>query len=624
MKKDYLLRRFERSWTKKEMSFVCTLCKSYRKCNLISSAASSISAPGNAAPQVVEALRKAGVKGLPDTPERVSTSEVDSVDREDTSCVTEDKLDAPATSILKSPKVQESGSSSSLSGDSPNEGAAPKAPNRRKSVTFAEGTKLADAPHSKSKAVNNRHPLKTINEIKRRAGLLDSPGRSIKLSSASKDKMDEVLGVERAGITGHATSGQLIQGKGIDTGHDRTQNHNEDTSITSSKSAISAATTRGWPSETTSHEEDVLSEHPPNNEAVNRDADSDSPIIPADESPEDAALRRQMLGYSMNEVGSVVAEIELDEDDSDASYTDDEYGPNSDASSAEEDEDDFGRTKRRVLDDAYLEEMRALEKKLNATPVQNIGPQGSVVVPSTSENSIGKTTSDDSLKDVSNLHTVRPLSKGVRFIGELDVQSAPPKAQENDIPKPVPGPVRDTIIERVTPAGPFTEPKPEPKKRTSRFMSARKEEHNSFQPNTEIAKPIADCIVERTAPETSTPGQSTSALNQFPNLAISATENGTCVKPRSPLNRTHNPIVIERPYSTKADPSTACEPDELDPALLHQQVATEYHSMRNRMIQRQGGFLATDEEKAEVALTEEEGGAPKISRFKAARLARLG
>lgn len=590
--------------------------------NLTSATASSISAPGNAAPQVVEALRKAGVKGLPDTPQRVSTAEIGSVDKEDPSCVTEDKFDEPATSILKSPKVQDSGSSISVSGDSSNEGAEL---NRRKSVTFAEGTKLTDAPHSKSKAVNNRRPLKTINEIKRRAGLVDSPGRSIEPSSASKDEMDEVLGVERAQVTGHATSGQSIHGKGIDTDHDRTQNHNEETPITSSKSTISAATTHGWPSRTTSHKENVFSEYPPNNEAVNRDADSDSPVIPADESPEDAALRRQMLEYSMNEVGSVVAEIELDEDDSDASYTDDEYGPNSDASSAEEDEDSFGRTKRRVLDDSYLEEMRALEKKLNATLIQNIGPQRSVAVPSTNEISSGKATSDDSLKDVSNLHTVRPLSKGVRFAEELDVQSAPPKAQENDIPEPVPRPVRDTIVERVTHAGSFTEPKPEPKKRTSRFMSAQREGHNSSQPDIEIAKPIADYIMERTASETSTPGQSTSSSNQFPNLATSATENGTRVNPSSPLNRTHNPIVIERPYSTKPDPSKACEPDELDPALLHQQVATEYHSMRNRMIQRQGGFLATDEEKAEVALTDEEGGAaPKISRFKAARLARLG
>lgn len=577
---------------------------------------------------MVEALRKAGVEGLPDAPERISKSDVDSVDKEDQSCVAEDKSDAPATSILKPPKAQESVSLSFLSGDSSNEGAEPKRSNRRKGVTFAEGTKLADAPHSKSKQISNRRALKTINEIKRRAGRVDSPGRSIKPNCQSKDKIGKVLEVERADNIGHAISGQLIQGTTIDAGRDRTQNHNNDASIISGKSTISVATTSHWAlGETTLHKENVTSERPPNNDAVNRDAGFASPIIPADESPEDAALRRQMLEYSMNEVGAVVAEIELDEDDedeSDASYTDDEYGTNSDASSAEEDEDDFGRTKRRVLDDAYLEEMRALEKKLNATVVQNIGPQEDVVVPSTSEISDRNATNDNSLKDVHNLRTVRSLPKGVRFAEELDVQSLSPKAQNNDMTKPIPRPVKDSIIERVTPTSLSAEPKPEPKKKMSRFKSTREEELNPSKSNTENARPLADYIVERTTPGTSTLRQSTSTSNQLPNLATSATENRSRVTPSGPLNRTHNPIVIERPYSTKADPLTALEPDEFDPALLHQQVATEYHSMRNRMIQRQGGFLATDEEKEEVALTEGEGGAPKISRFKAARLARLG
>ena len=65
------------------------------------------------------------------------------------------------------------------------------------------------------------------------------------------------------------------------------------------------------------------------------------------------------------------------------------------------------------------------------------------------------------------------------------------------------------------------------------------------------------------------------------------------------------------------------EPDEFDPALLSQEVATEYHKMRNRMIQRQGGFLKNDEDESGIVpLDEEEGGPKKVSRFKAARLAR--
>jgi unconventional prefoldin RPB5 interactor 1 len=43
--------------------------------------------------------------------------------------------------------------------------------------------------------------------------------------------------------------------------------------------------------------------------------------------------------------------------------------------------------------------------------------------------------------------------------------------------------------------------------------------------------------------------------------------------------------------------------------------------MRNRMIQRQGGFMK-EEESEVVPFTEDEGGPKKMSRFKAARLAR--
>lgn len=49
------------------------------------------------------------------------------------------------------------------------------------------------------------------------------------------------------------------------------------------------------------------------------------PVTDVNESPEDAALRREMLEYGLNEVGSVVAELELDGSASDVSL-DDSYG----------------------------------------------------------------------------------------------------------------------------------------------------------------------------------------------------------------------------------------------------------------------------------------------------------
>ncbi|KAG3177050.1 hypothetical protein PC129_g25530, partial [Phytophthora cactorum] len=45
------------------------------------------------------------------------------------------------------------------------------------------------------------------------------------------------------------------------------------------------------------------------------------PIVPEDEDEDDAEMRRQMLAYSMGEVSAVVAELELDDGETD----DDDY-----------------------------------------------------------------------------------------------------------------------------------------------------------------------------------------------------------------------------------------------------------------------------------------------------------
>ena len=254
-----------------------------------------------------------------------------------------------------------------------------------------------------------------------------------------------------------------------------------------------------------------------------------NPIIPVDESPEDAALRRQMLQYNIGEVGAVVAELDLDEggisysDDDEKDYADDN-------SSVEEDEDEFGRTKRRVLSDDYLAEMKALEKRL-----KNVGPNAEVASVALA-NGHGE-EQQPSNNPVFNAMGQKPKSaekKGVRFTSELDIQEAPNSTTTNS--------------------------------------SQRDSEH-------------------KTLPKAAS-----------------------------------NPVrasVIERPFTASASDNLAkapAEPDEYDPALVQQEVATEYHKMRNRMIQRQGEFMAQDAEKAEVPLTEEEGGPKKMSRFKAARL----
>lgn len=250
------------------------------------------------------------------------------------------------------------------------------------------------------------------------------------------------------------------------------------------------------------------------------------PVIPANESPEDAALRRQMIQYNMSEVNNIVAEMNLDDEASDASYSDGDGEEIPDDSSLDEDEDKFGRTKRRVLSDDYLAEMRALEQRLNAKAIQNVGPNAP---PEASTLASGhETEAQPLIQPKSNgisKASKPPTTKAVRFAEELDIQPSPPSP-----------------------------------------------------PN---------------APQPTTP------------------------HPPTPPKHIHANTIIERPYSSTSN--TPTEPDEFDPALLRQEVKTEYNQLRNRMIQRQGGFTAP-EDGPEVPLTEAEGGPKKLSRFKAARL----
>ena len=253
------------------------------------------------------------------------------------------------------------------------------------------------------------------------------------------------------------------------------------------------------------------------------------PVIPANESPEDAALRRQMIQYNLSEVNNIVAEMDLDDEASDESSSDAGSEEIPDDSSLDEDEDKFGRTKRRVLSDEYLNEMRRLEQKLNAKAIHNIGPNASVGAPTL-------TTGDEKeghspIQSTSNKASEPHVTKGVRFAEDLDIQSSPP-----------------------SPA------------------------------NSSPAKPS---------------------------------------QPPNPPKRIHANTIVERPYSTMSSATPPDECDEFDPAMVSQQVKTEYHKLRNLMIQRQGGFT-NQEDGAEVPLTEAEGGPKKMSRFKAARLSRGG
>ncbi len=74
--------------------------------------------------------------------------------------------------------------------------------------------------------------------------------------------------------------------------------------------------------------------------------------------------------------------------------------------------------------------------------------------------------------------------------------------------------------------------------------------------------------------------------------------------------------IVERGVQSSGDEPMA--PDDIDQVIHRQEVATEYHQLRTKFIQQQGGYIRTDEDKATEPIEEP---AKKVSRFKAARLA---
>ncbi|KAB5549674.1 Prefoldin subunit-domain-containing protein [Coniochaeta sp. 2T2.1] len=319
----------------------------------------------------------------------------------------------------------------------------------------------------------------------------------------------------------------------------------------------------------------------------------DEANVPEDEDEDEAALRRDMLAYGASEIGPIVAELELvegetedDEDDYEFDYTEDE-----------DSEDELGRSKHSVITDDYIKRMQELEKRLGVesafaneraeqleVPVEGLG-QIRVVRPTEGEQTAAKAAEPK---------TTKPGKKGVRFAEELDVADEPDTTvlPSRPAPKKAPevNPVSEVITERTNIPTPPPTAAP-PTKKPSRF---KKDLAAGVAPPTSAVAPIAGPL----------------------NAPVRFLDEDRSVAPSGPEGKTLADGVLER------EPTAAPkDPDEMDAALLHQEAAVEYHRMRNKMIQREGGFNKEDE-RVKVPLDEEEGGPKRVSRFKAARLSR--
>ena len=491
---------------------------------------------------MVEALRKAGVKDLPKTsvsqPPETNSPNNRIEELEDGGTLP--KANATPQDYNGTERIREDGSKCSdpaVLDSRMKDNLKPLA--RKKSVSFAEGTKTEDSTISRKRLP---HPL----FAKQRP-----------TPNASKETL--------ADVTAKTPEGQL-------------------------NSILHA-------------ESDILA----NEGASTSDEEIVSPVIPGKESPEDASLRRQMLQYNMQQVGSVVAEIDLDEqgEGSTPPYSSDEDEEDY-VTSEEEEEDEHGRAKNIVFSEEYVKEMQALEKKLNASAIRNIGPDAKIQALSDNSGKDGPHPS----KAVNDGEVIPPVvpAKGVRFAESLEVQEAPTPADISNKPGSIPG------VTGVN--GKQSSHMPQERKKVSRFKSSW----------TTGTKAVSDPAGSKVRAMTESP-LANRVIDRAPGI-----ENPPCSPSRPPSHPTGPPdcpladMIIERPYTATSDrDAPPKEPDELDPALLEQEARTEYHRLRNRMIYRQGGFLPKEDEDEEDKIPLDAGGKEqgrKMSRFMAARLAR--
>ena len=305
------------------------------------------------------------------------------------------------------------------------------------------------------------------------------------------------------------------------------------------------------------------------------DPEMSSAKIPSNESPEDAALRSQMLKYDMDQVGSIVAEIDLDDTNSEGSYSNGEDGNEDDAlceetGTPEEEEDDeedeHGRSMKKMLSDQYVHEMEALQKQLRATSMKNVGPK---------------------VSNANNLDAILAAEAAMNgdakaLVGQMENQTTMNHSEAE------PKVVKDDIVPSRNPSSPQSE-----NRKASRFKQARS-----------TASPIPSAP----SPVTSAQQKSENAKPKIPHSNI--------------LERMPPPQTA--PYSNTSPPPAPTPPDEWDPAFISRQLNEEYHRSRNNMIYRQGGFLQTGEEKQEEedVYERKDGSGRKVSRFMAARLKR--
>ncbi|CAG8065543.1 unnamed protein product [Penicillium salamii] len=338
------------------------------------------------------------------------------------------------------------------------------------------------------------------------------------------------------------------------------------------------------------------------------------PVTDVDESLEEAKLRREMLEYGINEVGAIVAELEMDESGSDISF-DEEYDYDDDY---EEDEDEHGRSRTRLPAD-YHKEMIELEARLNARGLMNMG-KDTETFPEEVQQEIeapAEVSSEPSVKE-------KKPKKRVAFAEDLDIapaQAPPAPAEKITPPQDEPPVLADAVVERSSRSqDPESSTAPSVPKKTSRFKAARA--------NTSASEPVT------TGATFANPSQITESrlrkqANSTPSAAPPALFPATPqepkpfsapisdivekpVTPQPPQDRTLAENVLER--KIRSGTAKAPELDHYDEEFHQKQIASEFFRMQQRMNPGQ------KEEEPQVLPPDPEEPPKRVSKFKASRL----
>lgn len=355
--------------------------------------------------------------------------------------------------------------------------------------------------------------------------------------------------------------------------------------------------------------------------------DMSKAVIPEDEPEDESQLRADMLQYMQEELHPIVAELEIDEgttEDEDVDW--DEYDDDELDEDDDDDEDEFGRSKHSVITSDYIQRMQELEKRLgfkSAFTVERQKPQqpddedrkdaggGYITVVREPRSTPAPASAPETAQPEPQASSMKSQGKakekkGVRWATELDIapeqETQPAVKPKPAAPKvPLVNPIGDIVEHGAAVTAPAAqEPEseePEPPKRVSRFKKERASTGKAAAAPAVVASPPPGPLQlpQRFRESHSTPP----------------------TEPTPPEDQILASQVVERSVS-----SAPQEPDDMDDELLYRAAAVEYNRLRNRMIQKEGGFMKPEEEQEMVPIPEEEGGPKRMSRFKAARLAR--